>query len=262
VSDLQEHHRHHCFQYTALGNSIAFGVGASFNVNDTENHGYGYVYYFRDFLSTIFPCTNLINRAQPGFTSSNLLQQLQNNDPVTRQAVKKADLITINIGGNDLLECLSQPPSTLGTCLSTTVATFAQNWTLILKEIRKSIRSHAEIFVMTVYNPVRGDDPRFRIIEPFIQQMNQVIKANRFMFHYTVVDVHADFLGQFTDTTQWKVCVWTLFCTSQNPHPTDAGHLEIARLHELAYLKNHRDKLRLVDDDDQNDDENCDKSSD
>ena len=77
-----------------------------------------------------------------------------------------------------------------------------------------------------------------------------------------MVDVHADFLGQFTDTTQWKVCVWTLFCTSQNPHPTDAGHLEIARLHELAYLKNHPDKLRLVDDDDQNDDENCDKSSD
>ena len=110
MSDLQEHHRHHCFQYTALGNSIAFGVGASFNVNDTENHGYGYVYYFRDFLSTIFPCTNLINRAQSGFTSSDLLQQLQNNDPVTREAVKKANLITINIGGNDLLECFHSPP--------------------------------------------------------------------------------------------------------------------------------------------------------
>ena len=260
MSDLQEHHRHHCFQYTALGNSISFGEGASFKVNDTENHGYGYVYYFRDFLSTIFPCANLINRAQPGFTSSDLLQQLQ-NDPVTRQAAKKADLITINIGGNDLLDCLSQPPPTIPACLSTAVATFAHNWTLILKEIRKSIRSHAEIFVMTVYNPVRGDDPRFGIIGPFIQQINQVIKANRFRFHYTVVDVHADFLGQFTDTTQWKVCIWTLFCTSQDPHPTDAGHLEIARLHELAYLKNHPDKLRLVDDD-QSDDESCDESSD
>ena len=100
---------------------------------------------------------------------------------------------------------------------------------------------------MTVYNPLRGDDPRFRIIEPFIQQMNQVIKANRFMFHYKVVDVHADFLGQFTNTTQWKVCVWTLFCeVATDVHPTDAGHLEIARLHELKYLKNHPNKLRHV----------------
>ena len=143
MSDLHEHQHHDCFQYTALGNSLTAGIGASFVVDPPKR--YGYVYYFRDFLSTIFPCANLINRAQPGFTSSDLLQQLQ-NDPVTRQAAKKANLITINIGGNDLLECLSQPPSTIPACLSTAVATFAQNWPLIMKEIRKSIRSHAEIF--------------------------------------------------------------------------------------------------------------------
>lgn len=244
VSDLHEHQHHDCFQYTALGNSLTAGIGASFVVDPPKR--YGYVYYFRDFLSTIFPCANLINRAQPGFTSSDLLQQLQ-NDPVTRQAAKKADLITINMGGNDLLDCLSQPPSTIPACLSTGVATFAHNWPLIMKEIRKSIRSHAEIFVMTIYNPLRGDDPRFGIIEPFIQQINQVIKANRFKFHYKVVDVHTDFLGQFTNTTQWKVCTWTHICEAPpDVHPTDAGHLEIARLHELKYLKNHPNKLRHV----------------
>ena len=161
VSDLHEHHHHDhdCFQYTALGNSIAFGVGASFNVNDTEQHGYGYVYYFRDFLKTIFPCVNLINRAQPGFTSTDLLQQLQ-TDADTRKAVKKADLITISIGGGDLLDCFFQPPPTIPACLSNAVATFARNWPLIMKEIRKSIRSDAEILVMTVYNPFRGDAPQ------------------------------------------------------------------------------------------------------
>lgn len=123
MSDLHEHHHHHSFQYTALGNSIAFGVGASFRVNDVKKHGYGYVYYFRDFLATIFPCVNLINLAPPGFTSSDLLHQLQ-TDPVTREAVKKADLITISSGGADLFNCLLHPTPS---CLPNAVAAFTQN---------------------------------------------------------------------------------------------------------------------------------------
>ena len=246
--DLHKPHHHNCFQYTALGNSIAFGEGASFKVNDSENHGYGYVYYFRDFLSTIFPCVNLINLAHPGDTSTNLLQRLQTD--LFREAVKKADLLTISIGGNDLLNCVPQPPPTIPACLSNAVATFSLNWPLIMREIRKSIRSHAEIFVMTVYDPFNGENP---LVKTAIQNINHVIQANRSTFHYKVVDVHADFLGQFTNTTQPKVCTWTHFCETPgppdflpDPHPTDSGHLEIARLHQLAFLKNHPDKLRLL----------------
>src|SRR4051812_48368584 len=118
MSNLHEHHHHDCFQYTALGNSIVAGIGASFVVDPPKR--YGYVYYFRDFLATIFPFVNLINRAQSGFTSTDLLQQLQ-TDVDTRKAVKKANLITISIGGGDLLDCLFQPPSTIPTCLSNAV---------------------------------------------------------------------------------------------------------------------------------------------
>jgi GDSL-like Lipase/Acylhydrolase family len=264
MSDLHELHRHNnhdCFQYTALGNSIAFGVGASFTVNDAKKHGYGYVYYFRDFLETIFPCVKLINLAEPGFTSSDLLHQLQ-TDTDAREAIKKADLITISIGGGDLLDCfLPSPSPDPVACLQNAVANFAHNWQLIMKEIRESIRSHAEIFVMTVYNPFRGNEALlFTIAETAIQNINNVIKANRIKFHYTVVDVHEDFLGQFTNTTQWKVCIWTHFCEipvppkTRDPHPTDAGHLEIARLHELSFLKNHLDKLLHDDDDDESSD--------
>ena len=154
---------------------------------------------------------NLDNHANPGFTSSDLLHQLQ-TDAITREAVKKANLITIGIGGNDLLNCFLQPTPIIPACLSNAVATFAQNWPLIMKEIRKSIRSHAEIFVMTVYNPFKGDEPNFLTWQrPAIQNINNVIKANRFTLHYKVVDVHGDFLGQFTNTTQWKVCTLDTF---------------------------------------------------
>ena len=225
----QEHQCHRCLEYTALGNSIAFGVGA------TDN--YGYVNYFRDFLATMVKRVNLINRAVPGFTSSDLLHQLQ-NDATTRNAVKNADLITISIGGNNLLDCMNapNPPE----CLTNGVATFANDWPQILEEIRHSIGSKAQILVMTVYNPFRGDDPNYKIVEPFIQQINNVINKEvyRSLYKYKVVDVHADFQGKFTDG-RWKVCTWTHFCESPpNPHPTDCGHLEIARLHELVFLKN------------------------
>lgn len=236
----------HCLKYTALGNSIAFGVGASFNVNDPEHHGYGYVYYFRDFLASRYSCVDLKNRAVPGSTSGDLLHQLQ-TDPATREAVKEADLMTINIGGNDLLNCLGA--QIIPVCLGTAVANFARNWALMMKEIRENIFFDAEIYVSALYNPFRGDDPNFNMIEPFIQQINNVIKANSWIYHYKVVDVHADFLGQFTGTNTWKVCIWTHFCevpvspNLPNPHPADSGHLEIARLHELVYLKHHPHKL-------------------
>jgi lysophospholipase L1-like esterase len=216
----------HCFQYTALGDSIAFGVGATNN--------FGYVKYLRDFLETQFSCVNLKNRAVPGFTSSDLLRQLK-NDNATREAVKHASLITISIGGNNL-NC-----DVNVTCLSNGVATFTRDWTRILKEIRNSIGSRAELFIMTVYNPFRGDDPNFQFADFYIQKINKIIKKRKFLskYDYNVVDVHADFLGQFSDG-QWKVCTWTHFCeTPPNVHPTDTGHLEIERLHELKFLKHH-----------------------
>ena len=232
MSDKHVHkHKHHHYQhleFTALGDSTAFGVGAT---ND-----YGYVNYFRDFLATIKECVNLVNRAVPGFTSSDLLHQLQ-NDATTRDAVRNADLITISIGGANLLNCIdaSNPQD----CLINGVAAFANDWPKILKKIRNSIDSDAQILVMTVFNPFTGDDPNYNLAEFFIQQINNVIKNRKYrsIYEYNVVDVHADFQGKFSDG-RWKVCTWTHFCElPPDPHPTDCGHLEIARLHELLYCK-------------------------
>lgn len=233
-------HSQRCFQYTALGNSIAFGTGA--------HNNYGYVHYLRDFLKALYPCVNLLNQANSGFTSSDLLQQLQ-HDAFTRAAVKKADMITISVGGANLLDCINA--TDIPACLSNGVAAFAHDWPLILKEIRKSIGSNAEIYVMTVYNPFRGDDPNYFTVEFFIKQINHVIHNHKYRssFHYDVVEVHSDFQGLFSDG-RWKVCTWTHFCqVPPDPHPTDSGHLEIARLHELVFLKNHWDKLFIKDDD-------------
>ena len=187
---------------------------------------------FQQFLSTQFDCVNLNNLAKSGFDSRDLLQQLR-QDPTTQQAVKKADIITISIGGGNLIDCVNTP--TIG-CLTLGVVRFFMDWPRILNEIRNSIESQAQILVMTAYNPLRGDDPRFGFVDFFIQLINHVIKNSIFrsIFNYKVADVYTDFQGQFPDGT-WKVCEWTHFCENQDVHPTDSGHQEIARLHELIF---------------------------
>ncbi|ULL14107.1 hypothetical protein DVH26_06400 [Paenibacillus sp. H1-7] len=214
--------------YTALGDSIAVGEGA------TDN--YGYVNYFRDFLTSLtHRRVKLSNRAVAGFTSPDLLKQLR-QDAATRRDTMKAKLVTISIGGGNLLNCGLQPEAS---CLENGVAAFAKDWPQILREIRKSIKSKAKIMVMTVFNPLQCNDPNYNTADSFIQQINQVIRKEelRTKFRYSIVGTHSDFQGQFSDG-RCKVCTWTHFCeTPPDPHPTDAGHLEIARLHELKFLK-------------------------
>lgn len=225
-SKSERHYRY--FRYTALGDSTAFGVGA------TDN--YGYVNYFRDFLRTGYRCVDLTNYAAPGFTSASLLNQLK-EDATVRRSVKKADVITISIGGANLLNCVIDGPDINDTCAANGVLTFIHDWPQILYQIRNSIGSRAEILVTTVYNPLIGAAPNYSKIDNYIQQINYVINnlAYRFMYDYRVADVHEDFQGLFPDGS-WKVCTWTHSCEpTPDPHPTNSGHIEIARLHEVIY---------------------------
>ncbi|MCX7661955.1 MAG: hypothetical protein N2Z79_04660, partial [Candidatus Omnitrophica bacterium] len=111
--------------------------------------------FFRDFLEKIHPCVNLTNRAVPGFTSSNLLQQLV-EDPATRESVKKADVVTISIGGANLLGCINNGTSINDICAAKGISTFNHDWPQILRVIRYSICSKARILAMNVYNPLIG----------------------------------------------------------------------------------------------------------
>ena len=230
--ELTDHHYDQHFSFTALGDSIAYGVGAT---ND-----YGYVNYLRDFLETKKGRVNPVNRAVPGFASSDLLRQLE-NDAVTQNAVKNADLITISIGGSTFQNCMNE--ANPHDCLSDGVGNFANDWLIILNMIRNFIKSDAQILVMTVCNPLTGNDPNYKQLEFFIQQINNIIRNRKYrlIYGYNVVDVHTDFCGKFSDG-RWKVCVWTHFCeTSPNPYPTNRGHREIASLHRLVFLKSENE---------------------
>ncbi|WP_377918918.1 hypothetical protein [Bacillus songklensis] len=112
---------------------------------------------------------------------------------------------------------------------------FRKQWPQILYEIRYRICSNAEIYVMTVYNPYKGNDPNYSKTNHFIQQINGAIQNPYYksIYNYKVVDVSSSFRGQWYDGT-WKVCAWTNFCSDiRDPHPNDCGHQEIYRLHRF-----------------------------
>ncbi|WP_027415678.1 GDSL-type esterase/lipase family protein [Aneurinibacillus terranovensis] len=216
-------------RYTALGDSIARGIGAT--------KQYGYVYFFRDFLQKKHGDIHLSNRAISGIKSSVLLAQLK-FDPITRYAVKNAEVITISIGGNNLLVgARANYYSISDSRANTGVVNFKKDWLKILHEIRQGIKSNAKIYTMTIYNPFKGDDENYKVANNYIHQINAEIRDQTLIanYNYKIADVYNDFKGRVKHGT-WKVCVKTHFSEKiRDPHPTDIGHKDISRSHEKIY---------------------------
>ena len=216
------------FRYTALGDSIARGVGATAL--------YGYVDHFRDHLMARHRAVLLVNAAIPGMSSGDLLLQLR-TDPLARAAVRHADVLTVSIGGNNLLPCAADNYETVDpACAAAGVAAFQRDWPQVLAEIRSGIGSRAVLYAMTLYNPYPGDHSNYAVAESYIEQLNATIRDAGYTagYRYAYAEVHGAFQGQADGT--WKVCVWTHFCkAARDPHPSDGGHREIAGLHAALY---------------------------
>lgn len=214
------------FTYTALGDSAARGVGA------TARHGY--VEYLHQALEAARGPVQLDNRAVSGASSTDLLTLLKRNT-ATRTSVREAGLLTISIGGNNLLPCgFGNFRGINAACAARGVAAFKRDWPAIMFYIRRVIGLQVRAYVVTLYNPYRGNERDYAIADRYIQQINAVIQDSDLMaaYNYRAVDVYSDLQGKLPDGS-WKVCVWTHFCERfRDPHPTDAGHAEIARLHE------------------------------
>ncbi|WP_171016869.1 SGNH/GDSL hydrolase family protein [Pseudalkalibacillus caeni] len=209
--------------YTALGDSVSLGFGAS--------ERSGYVSKFHRFLKSIFEKVIFTNKSFPGMVSPLLLLQLTVG-VFTRRAVKKADVLTISAGGANVALCRRKNGQIIcKRCADSGVRLFEHDWPLILKKIRKKLRCDAKIYVNTLFNPYREDEPNFLMADQYIQRINRAIlnPAYRDQYEYEVIDLYSHFKGMVQD--EWKVCRWTHFCgTIRDVHPNDFGHEEIFQL--------------------------------
>jgi lysophospholipase L1-like esterase len=199
--------------YVALGDSLATGIGAR----------RGYVERYASYLRTDTGArVNVVNLGQSGQTSSQLLQALR-SDPSTRHALGSAEVITFNIGINDLGHAgQAYENKTCGgddnqECLRMAVESLEENWDAVLAEIL-SLGSTDNTIIRTAgigYTP-RVDD----VFEPYLDEVNRHVAAT----------------AANNDIPYAQPYLGKEHLSPDGLHPNDNGYEVIAdRLRELGY---------------------------
>jgi lysophospholipase L1-like esterase len=192
-------------KYVSLGDSIAYGIGAS-------SSDKSYVGRMSGYLSKKYKSFSVENLTIPGITSSQLLLQLTNPELAvssipkdfelrnyaikvcksTESAVKTADVITISIGGKNLLGGVDVAKGKIDfVAVSRDMVGFSTDWPKIIQAIRK-LNPNVKILAMTVYDPFKKDDKLYAIADNLINSINLTIRtgAAKGKNSYKVVEVY------------------------------------------------------------------------
>ena len=237
--------------YVSLGDSIAYGLSAP------SGQGYSDLFYTYLQSKPELAGLKLYNLAKPGLESSDLLNELKSDSNV-KGALENANIVTVSIGGNNLLGPvirsvatayhldLSDPQlnvnlgkalkndknqtntlldlalsGTLDTELNTGVGKFESDWPQMIRLI-KAMAPKSQICVLTVYNPFSQDDLLFSLFDPYVQQINKTIKAEN---GYSIADIYTCFL----QGSALKPLNYDLLQGQTDPHPTQQGHKMISQ---------------------------------
>ncbi len=228
------------WKYTALGDSLATGFGAS----------QGYVPRYKNHIQTSTGMSvSLTNLGQNGWTSADLLDALK-TDRKFRSSVKGSPVVTWDIGGNDFRNARDKYKSkTCGgsdnqDCLRAAESVFKFNWDAIVTEILL-LRSTSNTIIRTmdIYNPYvsedqtdtwTGDDGSndFQVFKPYLDRINGHIAETATANHIPHAQVYIAFNGPDGTEDPWdKGYLWI-----DGLHPNDKGHQVIAdEFHKLGY---------------------------
>jgi len=224
------------WQYAAVGDSLAAGALAQ----------QGYVPRYATYVNTDTGSNvTTLNLGVPWWHSGDLLNALQ-NDPIVRNQVSGAEIVTWDIGGNDLANAHdSFVQKTCGgvdnqDCLRTAVTTFQTNWDAIIVELLKlRVPSQTILRTVDIYNPYVAADTTsgiFTTIEPYLDQVNSHIQTTAQTNGIPVAAVHLAFNGPAGTVDP----IAAALIASDNFHPNDAGHKVIAdQLRMLLYKPLH-----------------------
>jgi lysophospholipase L1-like esterase len=153
--------------YVVLGDSLAAG----WTPYGQKDYGYG-EYIAKRFEQSQYT-VDLDNYGVPGYTSTQLKKQLITNETI-QDAIRKAEIVTIDIGANDALQALktSDPMMVLRA-----LENIQNNLDYILSTI-DSLNPTVDVYVMGYYNPFpylakEQQEPLMSLLE----KLNQVIEG-------------------------------------------------------------------------------------
>src|ERR687897_18556 len=229
------------WDYVALGDSLATGFGAFT----------GYVPRYEAHIETDSGvAVTRTNLGRNGWTSSQLLSALR-SDPTFRSAIREAEIVTWNIGGDELTAARnSYKKGTCGgadnqDCLRAGVAKLKTNWDAITAEVLElRATSNTIVRTMDIYNPyVRTDmvsDPwkndggmnDFQVFNSYVYKANLHIATTSYAAGVPYAGVHLAFNGPYGyEDPKSKG-----YLSFDGLHPNNTGHRVMAgELQKLGY---------------------------
>ena len=252
-------------KYVSLGDSIATGTTGTIGTTS-------FPYLFRNYLEQIYyPKTNvgakveLIQHAVNGLTTPMLIANLTVGNPYYVQTmasdVENANIITLSIGGNDLMQHAEIPGfKTVDWIKSQESADYFVTTAWVqLVSIIKTLNPNAKLIVNTGYNPfnleaVSGYESDVALTtggfsfsgktEKLVSYMNSIIISKASELQYEVADVYNHFHNNFGLTSMGQVNLFYPYLLGiatpyfRDPHPNQYGQNIISNLFKEFYTVN------------------------
>jgi lysophospholipase L1-like esterase len=202
---INEYKSYSSSKYLALGDSLAVGIGAFWGCGHTR------LYYNWLIKSLNDRYLSYCNLGVIGWTSTDLLHAVTLNSNY-RNAIISSSIITIDIGGNDILRHKYSPDK-----LYESLVCFRYNLYTMLNEIY-CLNNHAQIYIMDIYNPYPIEHEMHEIAEAWVTEFNTVIWSTLRSHEFKisgVASVYAAFKGNESSYTLIRF---------NNVHPNTLGH--------------------------------------
>lgn len=202
-------------RYMALGDSLVAGYGAL-----PATQGYVYRLYREEIFDKV-PHTLFSNAGVPGVTSKQVL------DHQVPQAIEafRPSVITITVGGNDLLRILKGEDPNL------VLGEFQANFAQILGALRTAL-PNTRIYVSNLYTI-----PQIAGADQVVPVFNQIVAGVAGMYNVSVADVYSAFLGR-----RGLLLIERPGAAADEVHPTNAGYEVMAQAFEVLVRKRERER--------------------
>ncbi|KRN88771.1 SGNH superfamily hydrolase [Ligilactobacillus ceti DSM 22408] len=188
----------------AVGDSLTYGVG------DPKEQG-GYVTLIKDELAKKYPVrVTSQNYGVPGERSEQITDRIL-KDRKLQTSLKKANIITLTVGGNDLMKILRQNMAQLSDdylakIMPAQEQAYKKRLTTLLTTIRQ-YNQQAPIFLYGIYNPFYVYFPEMDALEKYTNQWCQMarqISLHQYKVYYVNVNQQLS-QGQYYHKSQTKL---------------------------------------------------------
>ncbi|WP_423218307.1 SGNH/GDSL hydrolase family protein [Streptococcus equinus] len=154
------------FNYVAVGDSLTEGVG------DTTNQG-GFVPLLSQAMTDTYNYqVTYSNYGISGNTSQQILSRMTKQEAI-QKSLAKADMMTLTVGGNDVMAVIRKHLTQLSVSTFKKPATAYQKRLRQIIELARSENEDLPIYVLGIYNPFYLNFPEMTEMQEIIDNWNE-----------------------------------------------------------------------------------------